>query len=405
MIKANHLFVFLILVVASCKTQQPVVTNTPVKATVDTTKQIVIKDSVIVPAQKYFHISLLLPLSLNKQFETDSAGNDLEILPSSLQALNFYEGFLLSIDTSKNNKNPIRYTVYDADRDSISLWKLLNSEAVSKSDLVMAMLPPSWNLLAAKISSIREYELFLLQGNNSNCLVDNGKTFLVAPNNSTQCKLMSAYLNSTFSGSTFLIINRDLNKKETELANLFFTELDSLTNHNSVLKVKGEFNDIKTKLVKSKQNILLIPSSDESYLSSLLNKLSDLKDYRITIAGLPTWEHFESIDPTLLETFKTHIFNASYIDYKKESVKQFRKQFIESYHADPSYSAFQAHDLINWIQSNSKNSYSELDHFKTISSITLSEFKPVRISGNCGFENYSISILKFNDGLLEKVNH
>ena len=303
----------------------------------------------------------MLPLSLDQQFNTDTAGNDLDVIPSTLSALNFYEGFLLAVDTAKGKNNPIHFSVYDTDRDSLALWKLLNSEAVSKSDLTMTILSPSWNTIATNISSIRHYELFLLQGNNSSCLNGNEQTFLTSASNNTQCRLMAAYLNETYPNTTSLIIYRDNNKKETELADLFYSVIDSLSNHSSTEKVnytKGEFNSLKSKLAKTKRNLLVIPSSDESYISSLLNKLSDLKEYNFVIAGLPTWEHFESIDPLQLEIFNTLIFNSGFIDYKNESVKIFRKHFIETYHADPLYSAFQAYDLTQWVQSNrDKNNF------------------------------------------------
>ena len=127
------LIILFLFAIASCKTQHAVVSNTSVKTKTDTVKQIaIVKDSVVAPKQKVFRICLLLPLNLEQQFVVDSLGNEADILPSSLNALNFYEGFLLALDSTKNNGTLIQYDVYDTERDSISLWKLLNSEALSK---------------------------------------------------------------------------------------------------------------------------------------------------------------------------------------------------------------------------------------------------------------------------------
>ncbi len=403
------LVILFLFAIASCKTQHAVVSNTPAKIKTDTVKQIaIVKDSVFAPKQKVFRISLLLPLNLEQQFAVDSLGNESDILPSSLNALSFYEGFLLALDSLKEQKVIIQYNIFDSERDSISLWKLLNSEAVSKSDVVMAMLTNSWNTVAAKISSIRHYPLVLLLGNNSGCLVNNEQTFLVTPVNNTQCKEMAGYLCKTYPNSSSLVIYRENNKKETDLADLFYAEIDSLTSSASTLKInnsKTEFIDIKSKLVKTKRNILVIPSSDESYISSLLNKLSDLKDYNFVIAGLPTWEHFESIDPSQLETLNTHIFNANYIDYKSESVKNFRKRFIESYHTDPLYTAFQAYDLTQWLLKNMNVNNFNLNNYREPVTLTAAGIKPLKICENCGFENVSIAVLKYKNNLLLKVNH
>lgn len=409
--RLRNVFILLMIVIASCKTRQPVVTTTTPKVKTDTVKQTaVVKDSIISPKQKTFHISLLLPLNLEQQFKTDSAGNDLDVLQSSLPALNFYEGFLLAQDSEKESKVLIRYDVYDTERDSMSLWKLLNSESITKSDIVMAMLSNSWNNTAAGIASARQYNLFLLQGNNANCLNGSPKTFLTNPGNNTQCKLMASYLQKTYPLSNSIIIYRDNNKRESELADLFFTEMDSLSNHGSVKKInyaQGGFESLKSKLSSSKGNLLVIPSSDESYISSLLNKLSELKDYNFVIAGLPTWEHFESIDPALLETFNTHIFNANFINYKNQTVKDFRKNFIANYDADPLYTAYQANDLVHWVQYNLTKNNSAIEKYQSPASLhfTTNGIAPLRICSNCGFENSTISVLKYKDGLLEKVNH
>lgn len=399
------------IVVASCKTRQPVVTTTTPKVKTDTIKQTaVVKDSIISPKQKTFHISLLLPLNLEQQFKTDTAGNDLDILPASLPALNFYEGFILSLDNEKDKKVLVQYDVYDTERDSMSLWKLLNSQSITKSDIVIGMLSNSWNTTAAGIASARQYNLFLLQGNNASCLSGSPKTFLTSPGNTTQCKLMAFYMDQTYSGSNSIIIYRDNNKRESELADLFFSEMDSLSNHESAKKInyaQGGFDALKSKLSATKRNLLVIPSSDESYISSLLNKLSELKEYNFVIAGLPTWEHFESIDPAQLETFNTHIFNANFIDYKNQAVKDFRKNFISTYHTDPLYSAYQANDLAQWIQYNLLKNNSEIEKYQSSTSLhfTTNGIVPLRSCNNCGFENSTISILKYKDGLLEKVNH
>lgn len=402
----KNIFYFSILLLihfASCKTTQPIV-NVPPKAPIDTVKKTTaVKDSIIKPSSKTFEISLLLPLNFARQFAVDSMGNESDIIPSSLQALNFYEGVLLANDNLKKNK--INLSVYDTDRDSLSLWKLLNSEALSKSDVVMAMLPNSWNIVAATIASARQYHLFLLSGNTTNSLNESPNTFLTVTSNASQCKLITQALNNYYPGSNTVIIYRETNKKETDIADLFYDGSDS-TSTNKITKFnygKDGFGGLKSKLVASKQNVLIIPSSDESYLSSLLTKLSDLKDYKFIIAGLPTWEYFESIDPLLLESLNTHIFNASFIDYNNEEVKKFRKQFLETYHADPAYSAFQGYDLINWIQSNKQEHKLNIDRYQTIS-FTTQGLNPVKVCSNCGFENASLPILKYKNSLLERVN-
>ena len=61
--RLTTIFILLMMIAVSCKTPQPVTTSNPVKTKTDTVKQTaVVKDSVITPKQKIFHISLFRKL-------------------------------------------------------------------------------------------------------------------------------------------------------------------------------------------------------------------------------------------------------------------------------------------------------------------------------------------------------
>src|SRR5438445_269385 len=107
-----------------------------------------------------------------------------------------------------------------------SLFILVTLFTVSCKTRQSVVTPTTSNVTAAGIASARQYNLFLLQGNNTNCLNGSPKTFLTTPGNSTQCRLMAAYLSDTYPASPAMVIYRDNNKKESDLADLFFSYLD-----------------------------------------------------------------------------------------------------------------------------------------------------------------------------------
>ncbi|MEP7170482.1 MAG: hypothetical protein ABI855_14025, partial [Bacteroidota bacterium] len=177
-------------------------------------------------------------------------------------------------------------------------------------------------------------------------------------------------------------------KSETKTSNIYYTDSIAIT----MLKF----------LSADKRNILYLPSSDESYVSSVLNAIDTLKQ-KITVVGLPTWENFETVWFSKFLNLEIYIFSNSYIDYDDAEVKYFRKKFIDHYKNDPLFSAYQGFALTNYF-STLFSSYDK-NFIEHVSDNTLNApFKFVQNEKQGGHENTSISILKYSDYQLLKVN-
>jgi hypothetical protein len=409
----NRLICFLsaLLFLASCASRRetvapmpPVAVAKPPVDTVVTPKPVEKKEE-----RKVFNLSLVLSLNAERYLETDSVGNSVypELEPQNLSALHLYEGILLA---SMSGDSSVHISVTDAGTDSLRVARLLKDKKQKNNDLVVTQLVPSLNATAALASAETGYPLMILQHNNSNPLYGNKNTWLATPSNKTQCRQIVSYMQLTQSNAVFRIIYRDGNKKEADLAELFYSELIGLGVDSTKCKKINYGNDGWAQVQKNwsvgKHNVLFIPISDEALLSALFKKLETKEQSEVLIVGLPTWEYFETIDFSVLENLNTHIFSASYIDYENEKVKEFRKRFIEEYHTDPLPSAFAGYDIYNWIASNYSKHGNKISDFQSSASLLSpsSGFLFKKICDNCGMENVYISILKFQDRTLVKVN-
>src|SRR6185436_4301002 len=123
------------------------------------------------------------------------------------------------------------------------------------------------------------------------------------------------YIVEQYHYSNFIVLTRKI-KKENDLAEVFKNETDSLLQNKFKQETKStvaNFTDsIAITLLKflsaEKRNILYLPSSDESYVSSVLNALDTLNQ-KITVVGLPTWENFETVWFSKMMNLEIYIFS------------------------------------------------------------------------------------------------
>ena len=401
-------FIVFLLAFSACKTRKETVSKFPVNA-----KQPV-KDSVLVVKQekpveyRKFNLSLLLSLNATQYLAKDSVGNYLlnEIEASNINALEFYEGLQLAKD-----KGDSIFGIHISDiGDSTRLVKTLKDSCWKKSDLVIAITPQSMNVVIANNPAMQGIPLMFPLNQVPAKSFSNRNNWSAIPSNKTQCKQMAHYLKESNLGAQYIIIYRGDNKNETELADLFNDEFYLIFNDSVSRKLNYSadgWNKLLKNLQTTKRNVLIIPSSDESFLSSLIIKLDKQEQYPFLLAGLPTWEHFESIDIDILENLNAHIFDGSYIDYENEQVKAFRKRFIDEYQADPLLSAYLGYDLYNWIKENYSRYNVALDKYESKKALVApqSGFKFMRTCENCMMENRFITVLLFKEGALKIVNH
>ncbi|MEP7265366.1 MAG: hypothetical protein ABI772_12750 [Bacteroidota bacterium] len=401
----------LIVFITSCATNRnvpvapPVVNAPPVK-----------KDSVVVakaevkkPEKKIFHLQLLLSLNAAHYLENDSSGGALHLDMESLNlsSLHLYEGMQLAAEQGDSS---LVISVNDAGSDSLRAMKFLKDKNQKDNDLVISMISPSLNATAAVASTDAEYPLVITQHITSSVLFGNKNAWLASPSNKTQCRQMASYVQLKQPSAVYRFIYRSDNKKETDLADLFYSEMISLgVDSGNCKKINYNtdgWNLIQKNWKAGKKNVLFIPISDESILTSLLKKIDTHDASEVMIIGLPTWEFFETMDFSLLENLNTHLFSSSYIDYEDENVKAFRKRFVETYHADPLPSAFTGYDYYNWVSGNFNKHGNKIADFESIPNLTspTSGFRFKRVCDNCGWENQYISVLKFQEGVLVKVN-
>lgn len=410
----RYLLFILIAILASCSPRSKTARrdSTPVPAPV-------VKDTVASPVtpvpskeekkKTEINIGLVLPLQLDIQFEEDSGES--HIPAHTLPALHFYEGALLALDSLNNDSYQIKLSLTDIPSDSLRAAKVFNDSKLLNPDAVIAMVTPTLGNSAATYSRKGNRPVFILQSGNTQLLDYAPNLWLTIPSNLTQIQVMAAFLFEKNPGAAFIAVHRDV-RNEDALAKVYASQIDSSSGKKGTCQLvqynTAGWNTLKTKLDKTKLNVLIIPSSDESYIVTLLNKLDEVKnEYRIMLAGLPTWLNFESLDPARLQEYNTHLFDGLNIDYSQPKVQQFRKQFIDTYHTDPLPQAYQAYDLVNYISKNLSTKKGEDKWKEPFPSLVYSRmgFRFEESCPGCGKENKSLPVVKFENYKLVRADN
>ncbi len=404
----KYLVLLLIGILTSCSTSKRSTTipssTKPVVAITDTLKSKmdnveVVLDTIVRPIA----IGLILPLQLDNHFTNDSISDVAPfIIPETVAALNFYEGALVAKDSLKNFGIDVEFKVFDCSVDSADVIKLLNNKEFKKCDFVLSMTSSSLNSLVSKAASRYEMPFIILQNSNTQILEKNSNIWLSTPSNSSQIRLMASYLYKTYPSSQFITVFRDV-KRESDLSKLYSSVIDSIADSKnfcqSVEYLKGTgWTSLKSKFAKQKRNILIIPTSDESYVSSLISKLDEVKnEYTFLLSGLPAWENFEALDPDKLKEYNAHFFSGLYIDENNLRNQNFRKAFVVQYHNYPSAQVFESFDLVTYLANNFKSFKNKYSLYKSQANFesTQTGFDFIEVCPKCGLENKSISILKF----------
>ena len=150
-----------------------------------------------------------------------------------------------------------------------------------------------------------------------------------------------------------------------------------------------------------------MPSNDQAFITDLVTKLNYLNnDYKVILFGIDSWLNFDNIDVSYLHKLQTHIITSNHIDFVNENVKCFVKIYRSKYYIDPSIYAFQDFDVayyyLSALYKYGKYFDSELDSCKYKGLQISFDFN--RLNPASGFENRSVSIVKYEDFKLIKVN-
>lgn len=349
--RINFLLIFCL---SACHAQQPIPVKQPdkIETKKTETKEEKKLEPVLQTKQESYNFFLLMPVDLSEAFTLDSIVIDSSYVSESINKdiksnIDFYEGALLAVDSLRKNGADVKLKVIDLpgdDEQQISEVRKINFE---NCNLVFSMLRSKPLSILNGILQSKNIPLISCAANTYSSIEKNKNAFCVQPSSLLQCRLMGEFAADNFKNDNIIIVSAST-EKEKERVNTFILGAEKNIPSTQIKKVNlasegvSAFN--KT-LSGTETNTVFIPSVDEDFVTTTFASIATAPGtFQFKVIGLPVWQHFESLDPQMMEKYNTIIFSPDNLNFNAPATIKFREKFRHLFQAEPGDAAYLAFD-------------------------------------------------------------
>lgn len=306
--------------------------NTPSKPTVDTMTEMrdMLEQASRIQKPAQVKVALMLPFDIKQPTYAQAKQN---------RYIEFYEGFLLAVDSIRNSGVSIDLYVFDTDTEGVS--NILRNPAVSNCDLIIG--PANNDQIAhvaafAKEKGINMVNPFTF---DSDATENNTHLFqLNTPNSYLYAESSAEFVNlfkehqvvflheSGFSADKKEFIDylrNELSLQNVAYSDFEYTNPEEVTQIDSLLNLSGE--------------VVFVPlSAKKEVLTKLLPSLKIMKQANdsisISLFGYPEWQMYTNEFMDYFYELNTYIYTRIYLNPLDKATKDFYKKFKYWYQKD-----------------------------------------------------------------------
>jgi LysM repeat protein len=260
------------------------------------------------------------------------------------QFIQFYEGFLIAVDSLKKTGLSIRLHIYDVSSDTSKTRKFLEDPELKKMDLMIGLMYHLNFQIVAEFAAMNKIPLVSPVSERESQVINNPMVIKVRPSSKSLVPKVAEMISKQYPDANVVIV-RNPQSRFRDAAD----QLQKLCNAGGVKAVVTESNTMTDQLQKEPLNIIAIFSENKSAILDLLTQLNGIKtQYRISVYGLPNWDRIDGLEVDYLVSLKTHMVAPYFIDYDNENVKKFVRVFQENIKTDPDPLAFTGFDVAEY---------------------------------------------------------
>ncbi|MGM0408810.1 MAG: LysM peptidoglycan-binding domain-containing protein [Bacteroidota bacterium] len=371
-----------------------------------------------------YQIAVFLPFYLEKNdekfyidsSEVDDSGEKIYekvyyepyyIYPRSLSFVEFYEGFLLAVDSLKQRGLNVNLHVYDTQNDTSRIKEILNYPALEGMDLIIGPIYNDEVKLVSEFSKYHQINMVSPLWDNLQLVDENPNLFQVTPSFSAQIDEFARYVSNYADKNLILVHNGDsasygnIQLVKDKLFGYFSN--DSILDYIQFKEVilKDSINVLEHAASKEVENVFIVPSNDEAFVTNVVTKLNTLSayNYPLRVCGLSRWLRFRNIDPEYYFNLNLCIATPYFVDYKCENVKKFILKYRDTFHTEPQQYAIHGYDVGLFFLTALMNYGEDFQRciYNHNQELLQADYKFVRWYKNSGFENIGVSLVKYQE--------
>jgi len=339
-----YLFAALLIYGCSPKTVQP---HAPVNKPAETKPAPVVKPAAPVKVEpKVSNIALLLPFGLD-HIGPGQSYDDVGFKKAQIAA-DYYRGFKLALDSLTYYGYNYKLQLFDTKDEPSVAHNLVNNAKIRSSNLVVGpVFPDDMKAFGDAFGSTHKMVVSPLSPEPP-ANFHNPNLVTVNPPLEYHAWCTAQFISKKVKPQKIFIL-RSGYSEENDYIIPFSKAIDSLGKKHikiiTITIVRGQLTPILPQLTPGKQNIFIVPSTDQAFLTVTLHSLDLLTArYPVMVFGHPSWAHFAFLRATLLQHLKTHITSTDKIDYKSAETVTFIHNYRNVWHTEPSVYAIKGFD-------------------------------------------------------------
>lgn len=298
------------------------------------------------PAKKNIDhsILLLLPFQLNTiNLKTSQKGD----LNKAELAIDFYQGFKLGLDSLSSGGHNYNLQVFDTQNHETRIVNLAMSGSVKNQDLIVGPIFPEGIRTFSEFSDLGKIlQVSPLAASKPSEFNDPD---LVSINNSIDQHglKIAEFINKQYKPEDVQIVLINTQKTlDASYSGFIKRYLNELSGSGFWVIERPNFIGIEGYLSSTKNNLVLITSTDRAFLLPAIDKLYNLKHkkFRIELFGHPDWMKASYLNPEKMQALNARISASYFVNYNAQNVKNFVARYRDEFGMEPSEYAFKGFD-------------------------------------------------------------
>jgi LysM repeat protein/ABC-type branched-subunit amino acid transport system substrate-binding protein len=359
-----------------------------------------------------YTIALMLPLQLWNVDNIDTKKikqDEEEFPPKAKAAVEFYEGVLLAVDSMRKTGMKVNLYVYDVDdADSVKVLDILKKPEFDAMDMILGPLSPGPFYAVSKWANEHHVAVVSPVSPANRVLFKRPDASKALPALSTQMEQLAVFVGEHHKADNVVMVTSG-NVKEQAAANTFRINVSKLlfpTSTDTIKMTRG-MSGLEALLKKDKNNILVIPSNSQAYVSDLLRSLNTLSDkYVITVYGLSSWMGYDNLDLEYLQKLQFHFVAPYFVEYDSSATtKRFLAKYYHTFRGDAGMYTFAGYDVglfyLQALHTYGTNFYQKLPEIKGAG--LQQDFDFYRSDLDSGYENRAVRIVQVMEYKLERI--
>ena len=304
----------------------------------------VIKIGVLLP----FELDIkTLNLELSKQEKSPTT-----IRPNTKPFFEFYQGLLLSLKQFKKDGFSFDLYVYDTKKSPYTAKSIIEKPEIKQLDFIIG---PIYKNIFDTVAKYMPEGISLI-----NPLIDissvQKETNTIIQNRFSKDVLYKEIVRyvDRYNNVNFIIVhsgNENELKTIEKYKGILLNTVDSLTDTITVKIInfnEGKRKAIEGALIEDRPNIVIIPTSDQGFLTNVITNLHVAAvDDSVILIGMEDWLKY-NIEVKYFHSLNLTVFKSRFVDYKDIRVIKFQEEFMNEYGGVPSIYSFVGYDTFKY---------------------------------------------------------